>query len=53
MGSLKKLGLIWNIAVKAVYYNNLLKMVNQLPHLSGRWVPGLPGGFYCGQPAPR
>ena len=26
---------------------------NQLPRLSGRWVPGIPRGFYCGQPAPR
>ena len=22
---------------------------NQLPRLSGRWVPGIPRGFHCGQ----
>ena len=26
---------------------------NQLARLSGRWVPGIPRGFHCGQPAPR
>ena len=26
---------------------------SQLPRLSGRWVPGIPRGFHCGQPAPR
>ena len=28
-------------------------LLNQLPRLSGRWVPGIPLGFHCGQPAPR
>ena len=28
-------------------------LLNQLPRLSGRWVPGIPGGFHCGQPALR
>ena len=28
-------------------------LINQLPRLSGRWVPGIPRGFHCGQPAPR
>ena len=36
---------------------NLVKLhltkFNQLPRLSGRWVPGIPRGFHCGQPAPR
>ena len=36
---------------------NLVKLhltkFNQLPRLSGRWVPGTPRGFHCGQPAPR
>ena len=36
---------------------NLVKIhltkFNQLPHLSGRWVPGIPRGFHSGQPAPR
>ena len=27
--------------------------INQLPRLSGGWVPGIPRGFHCGQPAPR
>ena len=27
--------------------------VNQLPCLSGRWVPGIPRGLYCEQPSPR
>ena len=27
--------------------------VNQLPCLSGRWVPGIPRGFHCEQPSPR
>ena len=26
---------------------------NQLPRLSGRWVPRIPRGFHVGQPAPR
>ena len=36
---------------------NLVKLhltkFHQLPRLSGRWVPGIPRGFHCGQPAPR
>ena len=36
---------------------NLVKLhltkFNQLPRLSGRWVPGIPRSFHCGQPAPR
>ena len=28
-------------------------LLNQLPHLSGRWVPGIPRVFHCGLPAPR
>ena len=26
------------------------KKINQLPRLGGRWVPGKPRGFHCGQP---
>ena len=29
------------------------QVVNQLPRLSARWVPGIPRGLHCGQPAPR
>ena len=36
---------------------NLVKLhltkFNQLPYLSGRWVPGIPRGFHSGKPAPR
>ena len=36
---------------------NLVKLnlttFNQLPLLSGRWVPGILKGVHCGQPAPR
>ena len=36
---------------------NLVKLhltkFNQLPRLSGRWVPGITRGFHCGQRAPR
>ena len=36
---------------------NLVKLhltkFNQLPRLSGRWVPQIPRGFHCGAPAPR
>ena len=31
----------------------IVNNINQLPRLSGRWVPGIPRGFHCGQPAPR
>ena len=44
-------------AIKDVsaYVNNSdhITCINQLPHLSGRRVPGIPRGFHCGQPAPR
>ena len=41
------------IAHEECYLTVFLLTVNQLPRLSGRWVPGIPRGFHCGQPAPR
>ena len=40
------------IKLNYMYHSNYIQ-VNQLPRLSGRWVPGIPRGFHCGQPAPR
>ena len=37
----------------SVFYLELKCFINQLPRLSGRWVPGIPRGLHCGQPAPR
>ena len=35
-----------------ISWQNRTNGVNQLPRLSRRWVPGIPMGFHCGQPAP-
>ena len=48
--------LVDRLAAKLVVVNLVklhLTKFNQLPRLSGRWVPGIPRGFHCGQPAPR
>ena len=34
-------------------FRQLHRPFNQLPRLSGRWVPWIPRGFHCGQPAPN
>ena len=48
--------LVNHLTAKLVVVNLVkihLTKFNQLPHLSGRWVPGIPRGFHSGQPAPR
>ena len=42
---------LWcNIMMRETAGQHYLEFINQLPCLRGRWVPGIPRGFLCGQP---
>ena len=43
----------WQMANSLLKNGQQFLRFNQLPRLSGRWVPGIPRGCHCGQPAPR
>ena len=43
----------YNLVFLKIWRNISSKLFNQLPRLRGRWVPGIPRSFHCGQPAPR